>query len=101
MKSKSLVIVLGAACTLWLAQSAQAGAIRYAGKKIGKGSAQVASVTASGVQATAEGVTTAGKATGGVVKTGAVAVGKGAAATPGLVVRGTKAGVKAIARAIW
>jgi hypothetical protein len=78
-------------------QYAQAGAIRYAGKQIGKGSV-MASQTAADA---AGGVATAGKATGGAVKTGVVAAGKVAAAAPRLAVRGTKAAGKALARAIW
>ena len=101
MRFRILAVFLGALILSWAAQDAQAGAIRYAGKQIGKGTVVVAQTTADAAQATGSGVATAGKATGGVVKTGAVAVGSGAKATPGLVVRGTKALGKGIAKAIW
>ncbi len=101
MRFRILAVFLGALILPWAAQDAQAGALRYAGKQIGKGSVAVAQTTANAAQATGSGVATAGKATGGAVKTSAVAVGSGAKATPGLVARGTKAVGKGIAKAIW
>ncbi len=96
-----LVIVLSVCGLTWLAQDAQAGAIRTAGKGIAKGSTQVASAAASGGQAAASGVAAAGVATGSAVKTGAVGVAKGAKATPVLVGHGAKVAGKKIAKAIW
>ena len=90
----TLFVALTLACALL---PAQAGAIRYAGKKITQGTTAVAGATADGVQAAGGGMATAGKASGGAVKTAAVTAGKGAKATPGLIARGGKS----IARAIW
>ena len=101
MQFKILAAFLGALILSWAPQDAQAGAIRYAGKQIGRGTVAVAQTTADAAQATGSGVAMAGKATGGVVKTGAAAVGNGTKATPGLVARGTKAVGKGIAKAIW
>lgn len=80
----------------WTFLPAQAGAIRFAGKKLVQGSTAVAGATADGAQAAGGGMAAAGKASGGAVKTGAVAVGKGAKAAPGLIARGGKSIVKAI-----
>jgi len=101
MRLRIVVILLSTLALSWVAQDAQAGAIRYTGKKIGKGSVIVAHTTADAAQTTVGGAATVGKATGGVIKTGAIAVGKGAAAAPGMAVRGTKAVAKGIAKAIW
>lgn len=101
MRLKILAMIFGALVLSWAAQDAQAGAIRYTGKQIGKGTVAVAQTTADAAQAAGSGVASAGKATGGVVKTGAVGIGKGAKATPGLAVRGTKAVAKGLAKAIW
>jgi hypothetical protein len=101
MRFRILAVFLGALILFWAAQDAQAGAIRYAGKQIGKGTVVVAQTTADAAQTAGSGVATAGKATGGVVKTGAVAVGSGAKAAPGLVARGAKGLGKGIAKAIW
>ncbi|HZP00279.1 MAG TPA: hypothetical protein VFD30_08285 [Terriglobia bacterium] len=91
-----LVLAIG-----WATAGAEAGVIRFAGKKIGQGTAQVASATANGAQAAAGGVADAGKTTGGVVKTGAVAAGKAVAAAPVVAAQGVKAAGKGIWKAIW
>jgi len=83
------------------ASEAQAGAIRFAGKKIARGTAAVAGVTADGAQAAGGGMAVAGKASGGALKAGAVGVGKGVAATPGLTARGAKALGKGVSKVIW
>jgi hypothetical protein len=94
LRPRILVMFLTALALAWAAQDAQAGAIRFAGKKLAQGTTTVASATAGGVA-------TAGKATGGVVATGAGGLAKGAKASPGLLARGTKAVAKGIAKAIW
>jgi hypothetical protein len=94
LRLRILVMFLTALALSWAAQDAQAGAIRYAGKKLAKGTTTVASTAAGGVAS-------AGKATGGVVVTGAGGLAKGAKATPGVLARGTKAAAKGIAKAIW
>ena len=101
MRTRILAALFGALVLSWAAQDAQAGAIRYAGKQIAKGSVVVAQTTADAAQATGSGVATVGKATGGAAKTGVMAVGSGAKATPSLVGRGAKAVGKGIAKAIW
>jgi len=85
---------LTALALFWGTQDAQAGAIRYAGKKLAKGTTTVASTTAGGVAS-------AGKAAGGVVATGAGGFAKSVKATPGVLARGTKAAAKGMAKAIW
>jgi len=80
---------------------AQAGTIRYAGKKISQGSSAVAGLAVDGVQAAGDGVAAGGKATGGALKRGVTGIGKGAKATPGLAARGVKGAGKGIAKAIW
>ena len=108
MRTKIFVILLSALALSWATPDAHAGAIRYAGKQIGNGSASVVQTTADAAGTAAGGVQTVGTATGSAVKTGAVdvkngalAVGKGAAATPGLAARGAKAAAKRIWKAIW
>ncbi|MFB3920101.1 MAG: hypothetical protein ACE145_00180 [Terriglobia bacterium] len=101
MRYTILSFFLGALMLAWGTQDAQAGAIRYAGKKISNGTVVVAQTTADAAQATGSGVATVGKATGGATKSGVVAVGSGVKATPGLVARGTKAVGKGITKALW
>lgn len=108
MRLRVLVILLATVAFFWVAQDARAGAIRYAGKQIGKGTVAVAQTTSDAAQAAGGGVATAGKATGGALKTGAVAVGKGAKATPGVIAQGTASVAKGtasaaqrLAKAIW
>jgi hypothetical protein len=94
LRLRFLVMFLIALALSWGTQDAQAGAIRFAGKKLAKGTTTVASTTAGGVAS-------AGKATGGAVATGAGGFAKGVKATPGVLARGTKAAAKGIAKAIW
>jgi hypothetical protein len=101
MRLKLFPILMVAATLLWVARDAHAGAIRYTGKQIGKGTVAVAQTTSDAAQAAGGGAATVGKATGGALKTGAVAVGKGAKATPGLVARGSSVVAKGLAKAVW
>ncbi len=101
MRFKPIVFVVMALAIGWATGAAQAGVIRFTGKKIGEGSAQVAATTADGAQTAAGGVAEAGKTTGGAVKTGAVATAKGVTAAPSVAVHGTKAAIKGIGKAIW
>jgi hypothetical protein len=94
MSSRIFAVLLAAIAIAFLSRDAKAGAIRYAGEKIGTGSAAV-------VHATVDGVATAGKATGGAFATGGVAFAKGVKATPGVVARGAKATGKGLLKAIW
>jgi hypothetical protein len=101
MRLRMSAILVVTAALLWVARDAQAGAIRYTGKQIGKGTIAVAQTTSDAAQAAGGSVATAGKATGGALKTGTVAVGKGAKATPRLVARGTSTVAKGLAKALW
>jgi hypothetical protein len=85
----------------WSVQCARAGAIRFAGEEVSKGSVAVAQVTADAAGAAAEGIGDAGKATGPVLKDGAVAVEKGAVSAPGVAARGTKAAASKVWKAVW
>jgi len=98
---RMLGAILVSLAFIWGAEEAEAGAIRFAGKKVRQGSTAVAGVTAATAQAAGGGVAIVGKTTGGVIKTGVVATGKGAKATPALAARGAKAMAKGLARAIW
>jgi len=101
MRLRIVAFCLSALSLLWATQNAHAGAIRSAGKGLGKGSVLVAHGTADAAGAAAGAAASAGKATGGVVGAGTVGVVKGAAATPGLAWRGTKAGAKRVFKALW
>ncbi|MBI4167307.1 MAG: hypothetical protein HY508_16405 [Acidobacteria bacterium] len=99
LKILATLFVAGALCLGTV--EAQAGPLRYAGKKISQGSSAVAGVAVDGVQAAGDGMAAGGKATGGALKTGITGIGKGAKATPGLAARGVKGAGKGIAKAIW
>ena len=105
MKWKLVAIGLSALVLSWTAGYAHAGAVRYAGKQITKGTVAVAQTTAnaagSAVGTAGNGAATVGKTTGGALQTGASAVAKGAKATPGLAAKGGKALGKKIWKTIW
>ena len=108
MNMKVFVILFAAAVLLLFTPQAQAGAIRYAGRQIAKGTTAVTSAAASGGATVAGGVAAAGKTTGGVIAKGAgataegtVAVGHGVVAAPGAVAHATKVAGKAIWKALW
>jgi hypothetical protein len=91
-----------------LSLPAKAGAIRYVGGQVAKGSSAAVSAAASGGSTVAGGVATAGKSTGNILAKGAdatadgaAAVGKAVVATPGAVAHGTKAAAKSVWKAIW
>jgi hypothetical protein len=97
-----VVSVLAAIIALaWSVQFAQAGAIRYAGKQVQKGSIAVAQKTSDAAGTATGGVEDAGKATGTVLKDGAATFGKDAASAPGVAVRGTKAAASKVWEAVW
>ena len=101
MRSKILAILFISWALGLGVQTAQAGTVRYAGKKISQGSTAVASATSNGVQAAGGGLAAGGKAPGGALQDGGVGIGKGVKATPGLAVRGVKGAGKGIAKVIW
>ncbi len=99
---QKIVFVLGTAIALmWFVQMAQAGAIRYAGEQVGKGSAAVAQMTADAAGTAAADVQDAGKASGSALKTGATAAGKGVASAPATAVHGTRAAASKVWQAVW
>lgn len=113
---KSGMVVLAAMLLAWTAPSARAGAIRYAGKMVVKGTAVAAAATVSGGQAAANKVQTdampatenagnsvkralvrVGQVTTNGAKDGGAAVYYGAKRTPYTV----KHGAKSMWHAIW
>ncbi|HXX22926.1 MAG TPA: hypothetical protein VEO19_07240 [Terriglobia bacterium] len=85
----------------WSVQFAQAGAIRYAGKQIHKGSVAAIQKTSDAAGTAAGSVEDAGKATGTALKGGAATLRKSTVSAPGNAVRGTKAAASKIMNAIW
>src|SRR5713226_6776451 len=83
MRVKILYTLIAAVILSCAARNAEAGAIRYLGRKIKGGSRHVASATVKGGETAAAGVETAGKATVGAVETGAAATKNGGEAVVG------------------
>ena len=104
-KLKLLAIGLGALFLSWTAGYAHAGAIRYAGKQVTKGTVAAVQTTAnaagSAAGTAAGGAASVGRSAGGAIQTGASTVAKGAKATPGVVAKGGKALGKKIWKAVW
>jgi hypothetical protein len=97
-----IVSILPAVIALaWPVQFAQAGAIRYAGKQLHKGSIAAVQMTSDAAGTAAGGVEDASKTAGAVVKDGAVTLGKGLVSAPGAAVRGTKAAASKAWNAVW
>ena len=85
----------------WFVPLAQAGAIRYAGKELQKGSVAAVQKTSDAAGTAAGSVEEAGKATGTALKEGAATVGKDVISAPGAAVRGTKSTASKIWNAVW
>ena len=100
MRARFLLIILVALAFSSAAKEAEAGATRYAGKKIAQGTTAIANVTADGAATAGGGMTSAGRASGGAIKTGVAATGEAIKATPGLTARGAKAVGKGIAKVL-
>ena len=97
-----LVSVLAAIITLvWFVPLAQAGAIRYAGKELQKGSVAAVQKTSDATGIAAGSVEDAGKATSAALKDGAATFGKDVVSAPGAAVRGTKTAASKIWNAVW
>ena len=97
-----IVSVLAAMIALaWSVQAAQAGAIRYAGKQVQKGSIAAVEKTSDAAGMAAGGVEDAGRAAGAALKGGTVALREDATAAPGRAVRGTKAAASKVWKAVW
>ena len=98
----AIVSVLAAMIALvWLVPLAQAGAIRYAGKELQKGSVAAVQKTSDASGTAAGSVVDAGKATSAALKDGAATLGKDVVSAPGAAVRGTKAAASKIWNAVW
>jgi hypothetical protein len=96
------VSVLAAMIALtWFVPLAQAGAIRYAGKELQKGSVAAVQKTSDATQTAAGSIEDAGKATGAALKDDAATFGKGVVSAPGAAGRGTKAAASKIWNAVW
>ncbi len=120
---KTSIAALALAAFVWAAPTAQAGAIRYAGKMILQGTNAAAAATASGGEAAADRATSAARTTGGVlgnaanatgnavvsagkvvgskVEMGAGAVAFGAKQAPHTIAHKTTAGARSLWHAIW
>ncbi|TAM84561.1 MAG: hypothetical protein EPN47_00130 [Acidobacteria bacterium] len=112
---KGGIVALAAAAFAWAVPMAQAGAIRYAGKMVVKGTTAAASATASGSQTAVNKIQTdavpatrnagnsvkhalvrAGGATANGAKDGGAVVYYGARRTPGTVANGARSAWRAI-----
>jgi len=85
----------------WSVQFVQAGAIRYAGKQLNKGSIAAIQKTSDATGAAAGSVEDASKATGTALRGGAATLRKGVVSAPGNTIRGTKAAASKIWNAVW
>jgi hypothetical protein len=85
----------------WFVPLAQAGAIRYAGKELQKGSVAAVQKTSDATGTAAGSVEDAGKETGTALKDGVATFGKSAVSAPGAAVRGTKSAASKIWNAVW
>ena len=101
MRLKVVSVLAAIVAVAWSVQFAQAGAIRYAGKELQKGSIAAVQKTSAATATAAGGVQDAGKATGNALKDGTVSLGKGAVSAPAVVVRQTKAAVSRVWSAVW
>jgi hypothetical protein len=101
MRLRIVSITAATIALAWSVQCARAGAIRFAGQQVGKGTIAVAQKTADAAGAAAGGVADASQATGTVLKTGTATLGKGATSAPGMAVRGTKAAASKVWKAVW
>jgi len=97
-----IVSVLAAVMALaWFVQFAQAGAIRYAGKQIHKGTIAAVQKTSDATDTAAGSIEDASKATGTAIKGGATTLRKSIVSAPGDAVQGTKSAAGRIWRAVW
>jgi len=97
-----IVSLLAAMMALgWSVQFAQAGAIRYAGQQIHKGTIAAVQKTSDATGTAVGSVEDASKATGTAIKGGAATLRKGIVSAPGDSIQGTKAAATRIWRAVW
>ena len=101
MRLKVVSVLAAIIAVAWAAQFAQAGAIRYAGRELHKGSIAAVQKTSDATGTVAGGVGDVGKATRAALKNGRVTLGKDAASGPGMAVRGTKAAASKVWKAVW
>lgn len=108
MRFRFFAVLVAAIALAVLVPQAQAGALRYAGNQIAKGTSAAASVAAAGGASVAGTAESAGVATGGAFVNaayatahGAKTVGKAALKAPVMVGRGVASASKAIWKAAW
>jgi hypothetical protein len=82
-------------------QVAKAGAVRYVGKELHKGSIAAVQKTSDAAGTAAGGFQGAGKAAGATLKNGTATLKKDAASGPSMAVRGTKAAASRVWKAVW
>jgi hypothetical protein len=85
----------------WAVQFAHAGAIRYAGKQIHKGTIAAVQKTSDATGTAAGSVEDASKATSTALKAEAATLRKGIVSAPGDAIQGTKAAASRIWKAVW
>jgi len=97
-----VIAVLGAITALaWFVQSAHAGAIRFAGKELHKGSIAAVQKTSDAGGTAVGNVENAGRATRTALKNGKGVVKNDVVSAPGAAVRGTKTAASRIWKAVW
>jgi hypothetical protein len=101
MRLKVASVLVAIIATVWWAQLAQAGAIRYVGKELHKAPFAALQKTSHATGTASGEVENIGKAARTTVKNGTVALRKGAASAPGMVVQRTKAATSKIWKAVW
>ena len=101
MRAKAVSVLAAIIALACSAQFARAGAIRYAGKELHKGSIAAVEKTSDATGTATGGVEDAGKTAATSLKNGTVALRKGAAGSPGMAVRETKAAASKVWKAVW
>ena len=101
MRFKVVAVLAALAALSWCAPFAQAGAIRYAGRHLHKGSIAAVQKTSDATETAKGSVEDAGKATRAMLKDGTTTFRKDAAAAPGAAVRQTKAAAGKFWAAMW
>ena len=101
MRNKVFAVSSVFVALAWVVPSAQAGAIRSAGRVLHKGSIAAAQKTSDATGTAVGSVEDAGKATGTALKEGSVSLRKGVVSAPGVAVRDTKTAASKIWNAVW
>jgi len=101
MRLKVVSVLAALAALAWCAPFAQAGAIRYAGRQLHKGSMTAVQKTSDATEIAKGSMEDAGKATGAALKDGTSTLKKDATAAPSATVRQTKSAARKLWSAIW